>query len=255
MRSSSSRRDDFGDRMKSYEYQANKDKLIPNLPVIVRLDGKSFSKFTKDFEKPFDKSFAEVMKETTRFLVNEFPKCILGYTQSDEISLVFINDYNNPIEFSGRIQKLCSIIASKCSCFFCLKANESPLTSEINTEDFPVFDCRIWNVPSVVEASNTIFWREVDATKNSIQSLGQYYMYHKDLQGLSNNQVQFHLNNDYDVNWNDLEDHYKKGSYYIKNSNLITKRLDTVEVLGLPPLKNLTLEERLFNLFPTLYNS
>ena len=68
------KRDDFGDRMKTYESQANNLSLIPNLPVIVRLDGKGFSKYTSGLNKPYDERFTQLMENTCKYLMKKFPK-------------------------------------------------------------------------------------------------------------------------------------------------------------------------------------
>lgn len=246
------KRDELGNRMKVYEYVANKDALIPNLPVIVRLDGNNFSKFTKGLNKPYDDNFTKLMQETTEFLVSLFSKCYLGYTQSDEITLVFHNSYENPIEFSGRIQKLCSIIASKCTCFFVLKAHELLPKDHEGLSNFPVFDCRIWNVPNWIEASNTVLWREVDATKNSIQTAAQTHLPKNRVHGIKNNEVQKILLEEANINWNDYPNSFKKGTYFIRYKNSETGRHTVMEQDELPPLMSLDLKSRLEALFPII---
>lgn len=246
------KRDELGNRMKAYESLANKDVLIPNLPVMVRLDGNNFSKFTKDLAKPYDENFTKLMQETTKFLVTLFSKCYLGYTQSDEITLVFYNTYENPLEFSGRIQKLCSIIASKCTCFFALNAKDYLPEDFIGMESYPVFDCRIWNVPNWIEASNTILWREVDATKNSIQTAAQVHLPKNRVIGIKNNEVQKILLEEADVNWNNYPDFFKKGTYFIRERNVLTGRHTVTEQVNQPPLMSLDLNSRLNTLFPII---
>lgn len=248
------KRDDLGNRMKLYESKANSESLLPNLPVIVRLDGNNFSKFTQGLERPYDVVFSDLMKQTTEFLVQYFNKCVVGYTQSDEITLVFYNTYEDPIEFSGRIQKLCSIIASKCTCFFALKALEKLPEKNIGVDQYPVFDCRVWNVPSWVEASNTILWREVDASKNSVQMAAQTYLNHKAIQGISNKDVQKILLETADINWNDYPDFFKKGSYFVRYQKEDSLRNGIKEQFNMPPLTKIDLADRLGYLFPLLYS-
>ena len=246
------KRDELGNRMKVYEHVANKDALIPNLPVIVRLDGNNFSKFTKNLNKPYDVNFTKLMQLTTEFLVSLFSKCYLGYTQSDEITLVFYNNYQDPLEFSGRIQKLCSIIASKCTCFFALNASKYLPPNFEGMDTYPVFDCRIWNVPNWIEASNTILWREVDATKNSIQTAAQTHLPKNRVQGIKNNEVQKILLEEADINWNDYPNSFKKGTYFIRYKNSETGRHTVMEQDEIPPLMSLDLKTRLEYLFPII---
>ena len=81
-------KDSLWDRMKFYESQACVEKLLPLIPVIARLDGKGFSKFTKGLKRPYDERLSKLMVETTKYLVKE-TNANCGYTQSDEITLVW----------------------------------------------------------------------------------------------------------------------------------------------------------------------
>jgi len=80
--------DNFGNRMKEYERLFG-NQFMPFLPVCMRIDGKTFSKWTKGLERPYDKRLTDLMVATTKYLVAE-TGALMGYTQSDEISLVFI---------------------------------------------------------------------------------------------------------------------------------------------------------------------
>jgi len=226
-------------RMKAYEHITSKDAVCPNLPVIIRLDGRAFSKFTKGLNRPFDDRMISAMTETTKYLVNKFPSVLVGYTQSDEITLIIKNKYESPCEFSGRYQKLCSVLASECSVQFYIKCLEHniPLEGKNN----PVFDCRVFTVPSFIEASNCLLWREEDARVNSIQSLGHYYMSQAEMQNLSCSDITFRLREVYKVDWRDLPDYKQRGTYVFPN-RYNGKGLQK-------PLKQYHLVERLERLF------
>lgn len=242
------KRDNFGDRMKTYE-RLSESQLIPNLPIVVRLDGKSFSKYTSRLERPYDLKLIELMQNTCKHLMKISHNIKVAYQQSDEITLIISNDYDNPVEYSGRVQKLCSILAAECSVYFATHA----YILENALHDHPVFDCRIFNVPDWVEASNAVLWREQDATKNSIQLAGQSNFSHKEMQGLKNNQVQEKLLLEKNINWNDYPASFKRGSY-IKREKYFDPDLNTecshfvVKDFG-QPLSKFTLEERLELLF------
>lgn len=150
--------DEFGSRMKEYESAFTKDNIPGNENLIIRLDGKNFSKLTKTLQKPFDLRFSEAMQDTALTLSKEF-KCDLAYTQSDEITLVFLGK-PEPYQhiFNGKIFKLNSIFAAYASVVF----NKW-------SEGMPVFDCRAWTVPDH-ELSNTILWRIHDAKRNSVSA-------------------------------------------------------------------------------------
>lgn len=79
---------DIASRMKGYE-KSSKHYLTPRVPVMLRIDGRAFHTFTKGFAKPFDDEILlKAMRQTMKTLCEMMPGCVLGYTQSDEITLV-----------------------------------------------------------------------------------------------------------------------------------------------------------------------
>ncbi len=106
------RNDNLGDRMKKYEY-VSRTHLTPRTPVIIRLDGKSFHTFTRGFEKPFDEIFSKSMQETMKVLCENIQGCVLGYTQSDEITLVLVDykELDSQGWFDYNVQKCVSVAA------------------------------------------------------------------------------------------------------------------------------------------------
>lgn len=229
------KRDNLGDRMKEFYENRAKIKLIRRMPVIIRIDGKAFHTFTKGFEKPFDSVMVKTMQDTMKYLCESIQGCVLGYTQSDEITLVLV-DYNKldtDAWFDYDVQKLCSISASMATLFFYKSFfkyfNEFIYTLEEYKEGLinaykkavkvgAMFDARCFNVP-VEEVTNCILWRQQDATRNSINSVGQVYFPHKELQGLSTNQIQELLFSEKGINWNDFPTHLKRGSCCIKKED------------------------------------
>lgn len=206
-------KDDLGNRMKMYEKAESGRRFIPLLPVCARLDGRSFSKFTKDLAKPYDIDFAELMQDVTQYMVEETNACI-GYTHSDEISLVwYSNDTKSQIFFDGKIQKMVSILAAMCSTYFMY---ELPvyLPDKWELLESPVmFDCRVWQMPNLIEATNVFLWREFDATRNSVQSSARSVYSHKECLDKNTSQLQEMLF-DKGINWNDYPDFFKRGSYF-----------------------------------------
>ena len=81
---------DLAKRMKRYE-AVSKTTLVTRMPVILRIDGKAFHTLTRGFQKPFDRVLNLSMMETMRFLCKNIQGCVLGYTQSDEITLVLVD--------------------------------------------------------------------------------------------------------------------------------------------------------------------
>lgn len=178
------KKDDFGDRMKAFEKHETVRKFLPTLPIIARIDGRKFSKFTKPFKKPFKKPFdnriSDAMRSTTRQLVEHTNACI-GYCQSDEITLIFHNSHiGGEIFFNGKIHKLTSVLASMATAYF-IRALDNELSTDAHFETdgrilgmvgntLPNFDARVWQVPSQTEAANALLWRCMDAQKNGISS-------------------------------------------------------------------------------------
>lgn len=207
------KKDDFGNRMKEYEKQFSQ-KAIPLLPVCVRLDGKGFSKFTKGLKRPYDKRLSDLMVDTAKYLVKE-TGAIIGYTQSDEISLIYYSDnYKKQIFFDGKFQKLSSVLASMCASYF--NYHKAEIIPE-KKEYLANFDCRVWQVPNKEEAANVLLWREKDATKNSISMASRCYYSHKELLNKSANEIQEMLFQK-GVNWNDYPRFFKRGTFIQKKS-------------------------------------
>ena len=115
----SNNKDSLGDRMKEYEY-VTRNYLTRKLPVIIRIDGKAFHSFTRGFKKPFDEIFVKSMQETTKYLCENVQGCVLGYTQSDEITLVLVDYQNREASawFDNNIQKMVSVSASMATMAF-----------------------------------------------------------------------------------------------------------------------------------------
>lgn len=220
--------DSLGDRMKRYE-AVSKSTLVSRMPVILRIDGCHFHTFTKGFVKPFDEVMMKSMQDTMKYLCENIQGCVLGYTQSDEITLVLV-DYqklNSSAWFDNEVQKMCSVAASMAGMaftrYFAYNVNNSDV--EIDADLWKVymnairrgayFDCRAFNVPES-DVCNCLIWRQQDATRNSIQSLAQANFSHKELQGLSCNKLQDKLFIEKGINWNNLKDEEKRGTCCVK---------------------------------------
>lgn len=230
--------DDLGRRMKEYYEQIPKTKLMRRCPVIIRIDGKAFHSFTKGFKRPFDDVLIESMQETMKYLCENIQGCVLGYHQSDEISLVLV-DYQKLTSdawFDYEVQKICSISASMATMIFnkifeqnCIEYSQVVPNTELGREVMDVyskavekgamFDARCFNIPKE-EVTNYIYWRQLDATRNSIQMVGQANFSHKELHGKSCNQIQDMLMTQNGINWNDFPIYQKRGSCCVKESYL-----------------------------------
>lgn len=219
--------DELSARCKAFEKRFTSDTLMPGIPIIARLDGRAFHTFTRGLTKPFDFNLIEAMCETTAALVSEF-NAALGYTQSDEITLVWFSENDSELPFAGKLFKINSLLASTCSVrFFKEVMNYLPHKAEKT----PVFDCRTWQVPTVDEAALVLYWRERDATRNSVNMLAQSLFSHRELQNKSIPAVHDMLH-DKGVNWNDLPARAKRGTYF--NRILVEEELNLQDRTDIP---------------------
>ena len=205
------------DRMKVYESSEIKRKLIPLLPIYIRLDGKCFSNFTKDMEKPYDNRMVKAMINTTKHLINETNACI-AYTQSDEINLVIHSDsYDSQVFFEGKTFKITSVLAGIASTTFFLNYIK---LFDINIENYPLdnlptFDCRVINLPSKTETANMLLWRELDATRNAITSAARSLLTHREIQNKDSSEMQEMMFRR-GINFNDYPAYFKRGTFITK---------------------------------------
>jgi len=208
--------DQFSTRMKEYEAVSDV-RLTRRLPVILRIDGNSFSKFTKrmKFEKPFDPLFAGAMRYATRRLLEYASGSVLGYTQSDEITLLLRNDQTVDTDpfLGNRLQKICSLMSATATAAFI------KFLYDFKNEAHEVaFDCRVYIVPPS-EVNNAFLWRQQDAFRNCCQAVAYYGLAEKygrktaqkKLHGLDNSGQQEIIFQELGVNMNDYPSAHKRG--------------------------------------------
>ena len=226
------KRDDLGNRIKTFYEEIPKTRLMRRTPVICRLDGRSFHTFTRGFKRPFDDVLIKTMQETAKYLCENIQGCSLAYTQSDEISLLLIDyqRFETSAWFDYEIQKMCSISASMVTMafnkIFCDMVGELHIKGSLEKEyscilykaaqKGAMFDSRVFNIPRE-ETTNYFYWRQLDASRNSIQMVGQANFSHRELQHKSCNDIQDMLMTQKGINWNDLPTYQKRGSCVVRN--------------------------------------
>jgi tRNA(His) 5'-end guanylyltransferase len=178
--------------------------------------------------KPFDGAFVATMQDVTRKLVEEAGATV-GYTQSDEITLIwYSSNYKSQIFFNGKTQKMTSVLASMTTGFF----NDR---IKYNTGNFEMplafFDCRVWQVPTLAEACNVLLWREQDAVRNSISMSAQSQFSHKQLHKKSTKDM-LQMLESIGVVWGNLPGKYKRGSYFMRQK--VTRKFSKTELANLP---------------------
>lgn len=220
--------DNLGNRMKTYYEEVSRTKLTRRMPVIIRLDGKAFHTFTRGFKKPFDDIMVKTMQDTMKYLCENIQGCVLGYTQSDEITLVLI-DYqtlDTSAWFDYEVQKMCSVSASMATLAFNKYYAENIAEMTEDEEEFKkyakklnraMFDARCFNIPKD-EVCNCVLWRQLDAERNSILSVAQANFSQKQIENKSCKELITMLEEQKSIIWGELPTSQKRGSCCIKHA-------------------------------------
>ena len=233
---------DLAKRMKDYEMR-DRYFLQKRIPVAIRVDMRAGHTFTRGFKRPFDDIFMKSMQETAKYMCENMGNAKFAYVQSDEITIILV-DYDTletDCWFNYRTDKLCSIAASMSTMAFnkFFRKNVENFVQDCATdyetqglcgegtveyelckiyqkaaEKGAMFDARCFNIPKE-EVTNLIYWRQLDATRNSIQMVGQAYFSHKELQGKMCNMIQDMLHEQKGINWNDYPTVCKRGTAVI----------------------------------------
>lgn len=239
--------DSLGDRMKAYE-QCSCHLLPRRSPVIVRIDGKAFHSFTRGFEKPFDDLMQKAMQRTMKYLCENVQGCVLGYTQSDEISLLLVDYYKIDTQpwFGNKLQKMCSVAASMATMAFnrvftslvdiwkstefseglppfaseeIVKAQARRASAYICSREKAMFDARAFVIPKD-EVCNYFIWRQQDAIRNSIEAVGQANFSHNQLQHKNCSMIKTMLAEEKGIIWEALSIDLQRGSCCVKRPAL-----------------------------------
>ena len=242
---------ELSNRMKNYYEQVSKTKLMRKCPVAIRIDGCHFRTFTKNLNKPFDDIIIKTMQSTMKYLCANIQGCILGYTQSDEITLI-LTDYKNidsDAWFDYEVEKLCSVSASMATLAFnqFFKENVTLYKLKVSLYKFKaydgiskykdditekyiknldkaiengaIFDARCFNVPKE-EVTNLLYWRQKDAIRNSIQMVGQANFSQEELNHKSLEDIK-HMLCDKNIVWDVFPKAKRFGSCCIKKETVI----------------------------------
>lgn len=214
------------------ELEANSTvKLDKKLPVVVRLDGKSFSSFTKNFKKPFCEVFYLSMLDTTRLLLKSDVQGIVGaVVASDEIS-IFLRSFsdrkgNRSGYFDFNVQKLASTLASRTTRLFniCFRNNVEIFSEESYDDiervkaltaaiDMAEFDCRSFSLDSTGEIYDYLLNRQSDFKRNAINMAAREEFSHSELVGVPSAVVENSLNHLGKF----VNNKYKFGTIFIKS--------------------------------------
>ena len=234
--------EDLDKKMRVYE-QSLDQVMLPEIYLVARLDGRGFTRLTKEvckFEVPFDVRFRNLMENTVRALMDCGFNVVYGYTQSDEISLLFHPEEKS---FGRKVRKYNSVLAGVASAAFSLQLGQQA-----------VFDCRVVPLPTVERVQDYFLWRQEDAHRNALNS-HCYWMLRKEgasvraATGQLKGQTVAYKNEllfQHGINFNDLPAWQKRGIglYWkqveregynpIKKEKLITLRRELTADYNLP---------------------
>ena len=236
----------LGDRMKMYEKQSR--TFLPEKSyTIIRLDGKNFSKFTKQFKRPFDDEFTLLMNQTAIELCRQIQGAKFAYVQSDEISILMtdIDAEHAQLWFGGAIQKITSVSAAIASATFnkermmlMLSHLEGKLDKDLDwdtakeivyndADDLKTaaFDSRVFVAPNKWEVYNAFLWRQRDFTRNSV-SMACEAIVKGNLHGKSLTERLKMLEAE-GVDWSDYPQQYKAGRLIVKESYEVNNEYGT----------------------------
>ena len=243
----------LGDRMKEYEAQFGSLTLVRDKPWLARIDGHCFSKFTKGLRKPFDPHFSEAMQATAEDLLNQF-QARTAYTQSDEITLIFVpipiegDDTEGNVAyrewpFSGRVMKIAGLMAGYASSRFNYHLNQLFSESQLGYSAYKEvivygeqqseyksstlekmrsgtahFDARVFTVPSIADVYNNIYWRSAhDCVRNSVSAQARAHFSTKQLHGKNTEEKkQMLVEKDPNLDWEMLDPFYQYGCFIKK---------------------------------------
>lgn len=206
-------KDDIGDRIKSYYEDAFRNHLPMRLPVVLRLDGRGFSGYTKGLERPFSEPLIKAMDNVAIALLKEIQGSVLAYTQSDEISIL-IKNYSSIEQqawFKNNIQKMVSVSAGIASSTMTVESLN--VFGEIKPS---VFDSRAMILPEF-EINNYFIFRQNDCMRNSVQMLSRSLYSHKKCDNKKVHEL-VEMCKDKGIDWDNIPIHHQRGRCIVKSS-------------------------------------
>jgi tRNA(His) guanylyltransferase len=228
--------DQLGDRMKGYE-SVSSHSVMSKSYTVIRVDGRAFHTYCRGLKKPFDEDYIQDFDNTAAYLCKEIQNCKLAYTQSDEMTFLLcdFDTYNTSPFFGGNIQKISSVVASMASAKFnqlrflrnlgapsFLDKRHSGLEDDVHYYDpghlqeitqklLAVFDCRVYNVPSRMEAMNSFIWRNQDCIRNAVSSYAQRLYSPKQLHGVKTDAKIAKIEEALKISWDTVSPSFRFG--------------------------------------------
>lgn len=222
-----SQRDSISSIVEGYENEVVALSAKRENIVVVRCDGIGFSKWTKSFKNPFNKSFKDAMAYTTKKVFNRLG-AKLAYSASDEITFFLINDGDNAEHYGGgRYSKIVSHAAA-----FATAAFNEAIKTFIPEKDgeSQAFDARAWEVDSIDKAALCLLARQRSCVRNSVFMLARSNYSHNSIQNLTVGDLLQKMGND-NIIWEDLPSWAKRGFFVLKKKEMMKVSEDSINTL------------------------
>lgn len=150
--------------------------------LMVRVDGKNFSRYSTALEKPFDRRFEDTMCAVAKGLLYELGGAV-AYTQSDEVTVgIYLHHAHATLPYGGRYQKVASVAAAVATAVWNQEVGVGRMVPRQNGT-MALFDGRAWSPPSLWETANVFVWRQRDAVRNSVSMAASARFSHRALMG------------------------------------------------------------------------
>ena len=146
-------------RMIAYEGSTSQ-RIISRIPIIIKIDGRSFSRATQNIQKPFCLKTMAMFNGTMLSLVKQIDGAVFGYQYSDKIILALRNDRSEDEDpwFGNDIQDICSSSASMATYEFMNQLWETDQPPEL--EGSIAFKVKVFGMPNITEVINYIMYRQ-----------------------------------------------------------------------------------------------
>lgn len=214
------------ERIASYQ-DLSDYKLLNRIPLVISINGRSFSKYTSTLNKPFCNKFQEGMLSALLKICTEVEGAVFGYQFNDEINLIVRNDLTPESTpwYDNKIQKICSAISSISSIHF----NNFSLSENLNTIGDPIFSTQIFTVPTIQEATNFLIFKQQSAFYSSINQACFYELLKKKdkqsiknmLEGLTLDEKINILQQECNIDYNDYPLIYRRGSACYRSPRIV----------------------------------
>jgi tRNA(His) guanylyltransferase len=159
-------------RDRIFDYESRTDyKLVPRIPLVISLNGRSFSKITSLVGKPHSEAFSQAMISTMTLLATSVENTVFAYTFSDEIVLISNNENIDAIPwYDNSVQKIVSSVSAMASVHF----NQFALANDIELTSDAIFLTKAFNLPNHTECVNYLIQKQFDALHKSVNNAFQH---------------------------------------------------------------------------------